>query len=127
MQLTGSVQFLHPVTNIAAAYLQSSIMILSSRTEGFGNVLNEARACGLPCVAFDCPSGPADIIHNGEDGFLIENGNIDQMAERIIQLIENPELRKAMGRQAKENARHYLPENIVPQWDRLFKQLTKTP
>ncbi len=121
--LNKSVKFLHPVKDIKEKYLKSSIMVLPSRSEGFGMVLIEAMACGLPCVSFDCPHGPADIIQEGLDGFLVENGNINELASKITILIENENLRKQMGIKAKENAKFYLPEDIVKQWDILFKNL----
>lgn len=57
-------------------------------------VLAESMACGLPPVAFQCPCGPKDIIHNNQDGILVENGNISQLAEKLIFLIENENIRK---------------------------------
>jgi glycosyltransferase involved in cell wall biosynthesis len=86
-------------------------------------VLIEAMACGLPCVSFDCPSGPRDIISHAEDGYLIENGNTNEMAETIINLIEDAELRKKMGAKAKHNVKKFLPHNILRQWDDLFKNV----
>jgi glycosyltransferase involved in cell wall biosynthesis len=86
-------------------------------------VLIEAMACGVPCVSFDCPQGPADIIQNGVDGFLVENGNIDLLGSKIIKLIEEKNLRKQMGAKAKQNVKRYRPEVIVKQWDELFKSL----
>jgi glycosyltransferase involved in cell wall biosynthesis len=123
MLLDKNIHFHSPTNEIQAAYLESSIMICSSRTEGFGNVLVEAMACGLPCVSFDCPSGPADIICNKEDGFLVPNGNVTELAEKIIYLIENEDIRQKMGRAAKKNVKRFLPEKIIVQWDKLFTQL----
>lgn len=113
------------VKDIEKEYLNSSILVLPSRSEGFGMVLIEAMACGLACVSFDCPSGPRYIIKEGEDGFLVENGSVEQLTYAISRLIENDDLRKKMGLRAKENAKTYLPVNIMPLWDRLFKELSR--
>ena len=83
-------------------------------------VLVEAMACGIPVVSFDCPDGPSDIIKEGEDGFLVELGNVPQLAERIIYLIENEEERIAMGKKATENIKRYSPEIIMDKWVTLF-------
>jgi glycosyltransferase involved in cell wall biosynthesis len=123
MNVSDSVHFHSPVSDIEAAYRQSSIMVLSSRSEGFGMVLIEAMACGLPCVSFDCPSGPRDIIEDGKDGFLVPNGNIQKLADKILFLMENKDIRIEMGKTAKENAKRFLPEQIVSQWDNLFQEL----
>ena len=124
LNVTNSVHFFEPEKNIQEKYLASSIYVLSSRFEGFGMVLTEAMACGVPCVSFDCPCGPSDIIKNKEDGFLVPNGAIESMSEKIIELIENESLRMQMGTKAKENVKRYLPEVICKQWDELFKNLT---
>lgn len=122
--LSGSVSFFDPVKNIEQKYLGSSIFAFSSRFEGFGMVLIEAMACGVPCVSFDCPCGPSDIIADGEDGFLVENGNIGSFAEKLQLLMAHESLRRDMGQKAKQNVKRYLPEVIVPEWDSLFKSLT---
>lgn len=122
--IAESVSFFNPVKDIEKKYLSSSIFAFSSRFEGFGMVLIEAMACGVPCVSFDCPCGPSDIIKEGEDGFLVENGNTSLFAKQLVTLIEDENRRKTMGRNAKQNVKRYLPETIVPQWDALFKSLT---
>jgi glycosyltransferase involved in cell wall biosynthesis len=125
LKITNSVYFHEPVADVKKEYLNSSLMVLPSRSEGFGMVLIEAMACGVPCVSFDCPSGPRDIIKNNEDGFLVANGNTVELAKAINQLIGNEQLRNHMGAKAKETVKRYLPENIVAQWDQLFKELTQ--
>lgn len=111
------------VNDIAARMADSSIFVLSSRYEGMPMVLGEAMACSIPPVAFACPCGPRDIITDGIDGILVENGNVKQLAEKINYLIEHADLRRQMGQQAQINVRHFYLENIMKQWDTLFKEL----
>ncbi|MDX9705817.1 MAG: glycosyltransferase family 4 protein, partial [Weeksellaceae bacterium] len=100
-----NVHFHSPVQNIQAEYENSSVLVLPSRSEGFGMVLIEAMECGLPSVAFDCPSGPADIITHAVDGFLIENGNTVDFELKLKMLMNDHSLRIKMGSSAKENAK----------------------
>jgi glycosyltransferase involved in cell wall biosynthesis len=125
LNISDVVRFSEPVKDIETKFLDSSIFAFSSRFEGFGMVLIEAMACGVPCVSFDCPCGPSDIVKNNVDGFLVEEGDICALAEKLLELIENQNLRQQMGRKAKVNVKRYLPETIVPQWDALFKSLLK--
>lgn len=115
---------IHPPTSrITEEYLQSSVYVMSSRYEGFGLVLIEAMACGLPCVAYDCPHGPGAIITHNNNGFLIPDGNIRQMADTICFLIEHTDIRKACGTDAKRSVQRFCSENIMPQWNQLFRDI----
>ncbi|MBU3682095.1 MAG: glycosyltransferase family 4 protein [Flavobacterium sp.] len=123
LQIENNLRFFEPVPDIATRFLAASVFAFSSRFEGFGMVLIEAMACGVPCVSFDCPCGPKDIICSDEDGFLVANNNTDAFTQKLLQLIENQDLRHKMGAQAKINVQRYLPEVVVKQWDELFRSL----
>jgi glycosyltransferase involved in cell wall biosynthesis len=123
LNISDSVVFHKPVIDIMCKYLDASIMVLPSRSEGFGMVLIEAMSCGLPCVSFDCPSGPRDIITNNEDGYLIENGNSELFSEKLKNLIESKSLRIQFGTQGRENVKRYKLYTILAKWDTLFKTL----
>lgn len=117
---------IHQATeNIEDKYIESSIYVMSSLYEGFGLVLVEAMSFGIPCVSFDCPYGPSDIISNDKDGILVEPNNINKLADAICLLIEDEDKRRELGNEAKINVLKYSPENIMPQWDKLFKSLVK--
>ena len=99
------------------------MLLLTSKFEPFGLVMPEAMSCGLPVVSFDCPYGPAEIITDGEDGFLIKNRDIHAFADKVCQLIENPPLRKEMGKQAIISSQRFSPEKIMPMWKQLFESI----
>ena len=116
-----------PDPDIFSRYLESSILVLTSIYEPFGLVMPEAMSCGLPVVAFDCPSGPAHIISDGVDGFLIKNRDINLFAKRLCQLIDSPQLRLRMGKAAVLSSQRYSSERIMPQWISLFNELITPP
>ena len=114
----------NPIDHIMEEYLKSSIYVMSSVFEGFAMVLLEAMSCGLPCVSFDCPYGPRNVITDGEDGILVDYLNSQALADNICKLIENEELRKRMGSNGRRNVLRFSRETIMPQWVELFKSLT---
>ena len=109
-----------PTDRIMEEYLKSSIYVMSSVFEGFAMVLLEAMACGLPCVSFDCPYGPRNVITNGEDGILVEYLNSHALADNICRLIEDKDLRMEMGNKGRRNVLRFSRETIMSQWVELF-------
>lgn len=123
--LLDRVLIMHePTDNIMQKYIESSICVISSRYEGFSMAIIEAMACGVPCVSFDCPFGPRNIIKPEEDGILVEYLNSQSLGENICRLIENQELRYKLGSKAKENVKRFSKKAIMQQWTNLFNSLT---
>ncbi|WP_373899173.1 glycosyltransferase family 4 protein [Haloimpatiens sp. FM7315] len=118
--MSNNVEFIRPTENIHEYFKNASIFAFTSRNEGFGMVLLEAMSFGVPCISFDCPSGPRDLITD-ENGFLIENNNADKFVEKLELLIENYELRKNKGQKAYEMANNWDNEAIVKAWVDLFR------
>ena len=123
--LEQQVRFMPPTKDMLLAYMSSSICVLTSRFEGFPVVLQEAMGCGIPCVSFNCPSGPRYIITDQEDGYLVRDGDIDGFAEKVCLLMEDEALRRRLGRQAKQSMARYGADVIMAQWRELFERLTK--
>ena len=111
------------LSDVKIEYQNGSLLVLPSRTEGFGLVLLEAMAFGIPVVAFDCGSGPSSIISDGENGFLVQLFDIRVFAERMMQLMEDDGLRRTMGNNGIQKARQYTIDKIGPQWKQLFDDL----
>lgn len=118
-----NVRLLPAVSDIATEYEHSAFLVMSSRYEGFGLVLTEAMACGLPCVAFDCHSGPRDIITDGVDGYLVAQNNIEGLANAMMDLMYNPAKRCQMGMNAQKKAQEYDIHQIMNKWMSLFSRL----
>lgn len=111
------------LVDVESEYLRSSILVQPSRTEGFGLVLVEAMACGLPVVAFDCENGPRSLITDGEDGFLIPPCDVESFADRLMQLMDDEKLRTKMGEKGLMKSQQYHISKIASQWEQLFDEL----
>lgn len=123
LKISKNVNFIAPIIDIQSSLNQASVFLMTSRSEAFGMVLIEAMYCGLPCIAYDCPIGPSQIIDNNENGFLIEDNNIDLFVEKVVLLIEDKNLRLKLGKKAKESAGKYNIDEIMKKWNELFHEL----
>lgn len=122
--LEGRVIVCPPVSDIYAEYQRSQFLVLSSDFEGFGLVIIEAMACGIPVVATDCPFGPSEIIDDGKTGLLCKM-DVKDLAEKMEWMITHEEERKSMGAQAYEAAAKYRKELIIPEWEKTYMSVIK--
>ncbi len=123
LNLQDSVKILPTTYQIRNEYLNSSICTLTSKYEGFPMVLLEAMQSGLPCIAFDCPNGPREIINNKKDGYLVKQDDLEEYAKRLLELMHNNKLRCSMGNAARTNIQRYSSDKVIKQWENLFNQL----
>jgi glycosyltransferase involved in cell wall biosynthesis len=110
-------------TNPAAWLRHASLFVLPSRFEGFPNALLEAMQCGLPAVAFNCPSGPSEIIRDGVDGFLVPPEDVSALTNAMVRLVRDKGLRDQVARRALEVVDRFPPEKIYSMWLNLCDKL----
>ena len=122
-EMNANIRIYPPTSNILSIYRKHSILLLTSHYEPFGLVLPEAMSCGLPVVAFNCPYGPAEIITDGFDGYIVKNHNHEDFANHVCKLIEDENLRVKMGKVGIQSSQRYRTENIIPKWKNLFKMI----
>lgn len=122
--LNEAVRIHRPCQNIKEEYLKSSIFVMTSAYEGLPMTLLEATGLGLPSVCYDFKCGPADVIMDGENGFLIKDGDSDAFIEALEKLMEDISLRREMGNNAKRLSRRYSQEVIMQKWIELFNKTT---
>jgi glycosyltransferase involved in cell wall biosynthesis len=123
--LDDSVAWMGRTGDVPGALRDGSVLVQSSRGEGFPLVLLEAMATAVPCVAFDCAPGVHEIIRDGEDGLLAAPGNTSELARRLDLLMSDKRLRDRMGEAARANIRRYTTDEVVRRWEELFAFLER--
>lgn len=101
----------------------ASIFVLTSRYEGFGLVITEAMTMSLPVVSFNCPMGPSEIVEDEGNGYLVENGDIENFAQKLSLLMEDEDKRRIFGERSYELSQKFKKENIFPKWIEIIESL----
>lgn len=109
--------------NLISKYQESQIFLMTSKGEGFPMVMLEAQQNAVPVIAYDCHTGPSDILKDDIGGFLIPMNNREEFKIKLTKLLENNNLREMKSREAIKNATRYNPKAIIPMWEKLFIEL----
>lgn len=114
-----NVQILPPVSDIEKYYKSASVYVSTSRSEGFPMVLVESVSFGLPTIAFDCPTGPDEILNN-DSGVLIKLGDEVEFVNKLNELMLNPELRIKYAEKAYARSSNWGEVEIMEKWNKIF-------
>lgn len=119
----SQVSFKGNVKGTENIYPNHAMYVMTSRYEGLPLVLLEAKQYGLPVISFNCPTGPSEIVVEGENGFLIKNFDIRDMSDKINSLIKNEDLRMEFSRNSMKNTEKFKKEKILKQWINLTEEM----
>lgn len=115
-----NVDFLGFRKDIKQLLQRTSIFVLTSRHEGSPMVLLEAMQSGCCCVAYDCETGPNEIIKDSETGFLVESNNVKQFAEKLKVVLENESLQREFSLKAPDSVKGFSEERVMKRWEMLI-------
>jgi glycosyltransferase involved in cell wall biosynthesis len=119
-KIAGYISFNKFTDNPYAEIYAADVALLASNYEGFGNAIIDAFACGVPVISTDCPSGPNEIIKDGQNGYLVGVGDYVAMALRMNELISNSDLRYKLAKNAKETTKQFSVETFISAWDEVL-------
>jgi glycosyltransferase involved in cell wall biosynthesis len=115
------------VPETAPWLVHAAVFALPSRWEGFGHVIVEAMAAGVPVVAYDCPYGPRDILRSEVNGILVREGDVAGLTAALHRVLQQPELAESLRQSARADANRYAQPMIAQSYLTLFKQAVVAP
>lgn len=125
LKIGNHVKLLGLIKDTHILYNTSMIFAFSSTYEGFPNALIEAMHFGLACVSTDCPTGPSELIKDGENGYLIPMNDVKEMSKKLTDLMENHSKIEDFGKKSVLAVQQYEEENVVSQWKSIIECLIK--
>jgi glycosyltransferase involved in cell wall biosynthesis len=123
LNISSHVHFMGFVSNPQDYFAHADIFTLTSNHEGFGNVIVEAMAMGVPVIATDCPYGPREILQGGESGILVPVDDENALAVAILDLLDQSDKLEHLARAGKSRARDFSIQEILPQYEQAFLEL----
>lgn len=123
LNLSSSIEFLGYSNNIINEISKAQFSLITSSYEGFNISIIESFSCGTPILSYDVKYGPKALIKNNYNGFLVEDGNIDLYANKLIDIINNPELINVMSNNAKNSAVEFMQDSVVEKWISLIESI----
>lgn len=120
LNLEQSVFFPGTIDRMTEKMSEYALYAMTSETECFPMVLLEALSVGVPVVSYDCPNGPRNIVTHGSAGIISPPHDVELLAESLLRLIEDQELRQSMGRAAKQNVLRFGTPHVMKQWQKLL-------
>lgn len=120
LNLNDKVIFTGNISDVESYYNSASIFAFTSRSEGFPNALIEAMYFELACISTNCPTGPSEIINDGDNGFLIDVDHQTQLEDRLEQLMHDSTLRQSFGSKAYHTAISFEASHVAEQWHKLI-------
>ncbi|MDP3428326.1 MAG: glycosyltransferase, partial [Humidesulfovibrio sp.] len=123
--LTGRVLLMGQVADVGGLLKQADAYVLSSSYEGFPNSLCEAMAAGLACVSTNCPSGPGEVVDNGENGLLVTVDDAEALAAALSSIMRDAALRERLGTRAKNICQRFSLSQVMAQWQGVVTQCTE--
>jgi glycosyltransferase involved in cell wall biosynthesis len=127
LRLSARIHFVGWVGNSAEWYERTDMFVFSSHSEGFGMVLAEAMAYGMPCVTYDCDAGPADIVRDGVDGAVVPVGDVTALADRMRALALDDRRRVEFSQRAREVLMRFGNKAVLERWHELIRSAKSSP
>ena len=109
------------VSDVEGALSRSDLFVLPSRYEGFGNVVAEALACGVPVVTMDCPSGPGEIVRDGVDGLIVPAEDTARLEQALDRVMGDAQLRNQFSARGPEVLDRFSEQKFLAQWDAVLE------